>query len=257
MKSTLVLFSILICIWPPIVIRHDVDDTAYLEFGKQFEHSICYLNLREDTPDGHATVIDSNWVLTAAHCAIEIKDKLEKGYSHAVTFAGTNYRVGKVFIHPEWMDNEAYDIALVKLDRSVTQGDIIPIYQGDNELGQEVVVVGKGDFGTGQTGIEDNDGQLRAATNRVEQATDYWLKWTFDDPDEHPQRVTRLEGISGPGDSGGPAFMAVNDTLYLAGISSAQSTRNSGGVEGVYGVLEYYTRVSRYVDWVEGVIINW
>jgi len=251
MKSALLVLSIFIGVGPLLVIRHDVDDSAYQEFGKQFAESVCYLNLREDTPDGHGTVIDSNWVLTAAHCAVEIQEKLEDDEVHLITFAGVDYQIEEVILHPEWMENEAFDIALVKLDRPVKKGDIIPVYRGENELDREVIVVGKGDIGTGKTGIQGNDGHLRAGTNRVEQATDYWLKWTFDDPAEQPERVTRLEGISGPGDSGGPAFMEVGDSLFVVGISSAQSTRNSGGVEGVYGVLEYYTRVSRYADWID------
>jgi len=253
MKTTLILFSILIGVWPPVVIRHDVDDAAYRAFGEQFEERICYLNLREDTPDGHGTVIDSNWVLTAAHCAKEIQDKLEKGKAHTLLISGLYYQVEQVFLHPQWLDNEAYDIALIKLKKPVVKGEITPVYRGEKELDQEVIVVGKGDFGTGKTGIQGNDGYLRAATNRVEQATDYWLKWTFDDPKVDSDRITRLEGISGPGDSGGPAFMEVAGTLYLVGISSAQSTRNSSGVEGVYGVMEYYTRVSRYVEWVDEI----
>lgn len=67
-------------------------------------------------------------------------------------------------------------------------------------------------------------------------------------------KVTKLEGISGPGDSSGPAFIQMGETYALAGISSAQSTRATGGVEGLYGVTEYYTRVSSYVDWIEGTI---
>jgi len=39
----------------------------------------------------------------------------------------------------------------------------------------------------------------------------------------------------------------------IAGISSGQSTRATDGHPGRYGVTEYYTRVSRYVAWIEGV----
>ena len=63
-----------------------------------------------------------------------------------------------------------------------------------------------------------------------------------------------MEGISGPGDSGGPAFIFVAGKGYLAGISSGQSTRATKGKEGVYGVREYYVRVSSYVNWISTTI---
>jgi len=62
-----------------------------------------------------------------------------------------------------------------------------------------------------------------------------------------------LEGISGPGDSGGPTLI----DLCVAGVSSAQRVvidvddegRETGG-PGRYGVIEVYTRVSSYLPWI-------
>lgn len=62
-----------------------------------------------------------------------------------------------------------------------------------------------------------------------------------------------LEGISGPGDSGGPAFLEIDGVIFLAGVSSWQDNRAQGGRQGVYGVLEYYARVSSYVGWIDEV----
>jgi secreted trypsin-like serine protease len=85
----------------------------------------------------------------------------------------------------------------------------------------------------------------------VDEATDYWLKLRFDAPGD--LRTTVLEGVSGPGDSGGPAFCGEGAGVLLAGVSSGQSSRAAGGLPGRYGVVEYYVRVSRYIDWIEGV----
>ena len=63
--------------------------------------------------------------------------------------------------------------------------------------------------------------------------------------------MTPLEGISGDGDSGGPALLTAEETLYVAGISSYQD-ENSYGL-GTYGVKEYYVRVSQYAGWIEQV----
>jgi secreted trypsin-like serine protease len=83
----------------------------------------------------------------------------------------------------------------------------------------------------------------------------------FRKPDD--PRTTPLEGISGPGDSGGPAFITVNGKPCIAGVSSNQRIELSGpppkdgspggngeDVQGRYGVTEVYTRVSKYVSWI-------
>ena len=63
-----------------------------------------------------------------------------------------------------------------------------------------------------------------------------------------------LEGVSGPGDSGGPAFIEKDGILYVAGVISTQTFKGIGEREGLYGILDYYTRVSSYLDWIELLI---
>ena len=65
--------------------------------------------------------------------------------------------------------------------------------------------------------------------------------------DEH---VTPLEGVSGPGDSGGPAIIETADGLRLAGLSVA----SSGKPKGTYGTWEFYARVSTEVPWIRDMI---
>lgn len=245
------LFILTILILPSfIIIRHDGSDSNYVNLAKEFKRSVCHLNLGDSIPDGEGTLIDQYWVLTAAHCAIEIQEKLDSGINHTVTINNQTYQIDKVIIHSNWHYNEAYDIALLHLSQRAKNAQPVPIYMGKNELNQLVYLVGAGDTGNGKVGITGNDRKLRAATNRVDEATEYWLKWKFDNPDSKTDRITEMEGISGPGDSGGPAFIKINNKFYLAGISSGQSTRNTQGIEGVYGVIEYYTRVSNYSNWI-------
>jgi len=234
-------------IYTPIITRDDKDDSEFIQLAERFQKVICHLNL----PDCEGTIISDYWAISAAHCSIEIKEKLKEGKKHFVIINEQEIEVDQVIIHPKWKNNEAYDIALIHFkDKPI---DVIhaELYRDQDEMNQIVYIVGKGDNGNGLIGINGNDGKLRAATNKVEEATDYWLKWRFDNPLHQSEYLTDYEGISGPGDSGGPAFILKGDNIYLAGISSGQSTKNSGGVEGVYGVKEYYTRISQYIKWIE------
>jgi hypothetical protein len=231
-----------------VIVRHDRDDALYDRLGQQLA-GICHLNLQREgaPPDGEGVLIDTQWVLTAAHVGAQIPT------GHLLTVIGPDTAVeveaDEVFLHPEW-DDGPHDIALVRLQRPIDEVDPVPIYRRRNEAGKTITIGGTGDFGTGQTGPTTNDGKLRAATNLVDQVSDDWLKFRFDEPG----RATELEGISGPGDSGGPALLDEGDSRFVAGVSSGQSTRDTGGREGVYGVREYYTRVSSYQGWIDAVL---
>ena len=143
------------------------------------------------------------------------------------------------------------DIALLELAAPVNGVTPIPFYDGkDEESGDRIVTfVGQGFSGDGVTGPVVRDGRRRAATNRIETVKKNWLIFLFD----APPGGTDLEGISGPGDSGGPALMTLGKTTYLVGISSGQDDRATGK-EGVYGVTEYYLRVSSYAEWIRNTI---
>src|SRR5690606_7852173 len=102
----------------------------------------------------------------------------------------------------------------------------------------------------GRDGLVVDDGKNRGATNTVSETTSYNLVFLFDGPDT----ATRLEGISGPGDRGGPAFLDIDGVLYVIGVSSHQ--RRNGFKEGHYGVNEYYARVSTHYSWIREIIDN-
>jgi hypothetical protein len=118
------------------------------------------------------------------------------------------------------------------------------LYTDADEVGLAVTFVGRGGTGTGLTGPVEEDLSLRAATNRVES-----LVFDGDDAD-----VTELEGISGPGDSGGPAFLEREGVLYVVGVGVGQNARPTNGRRGHYGVLEFYTRVSTFAGWIRSVL---
>jgi len=137
------------------------------------------------------------------------------------------------------------DLALIRLREPVA--DVVPmlLYRGDDEIGREIIFVGNGRSGTGLTGPVSNDRQWRAATNTVEKVTEHWIDFTFSAPPD----ATDLEGISGPGDSGGPALIERDGRLVILGVSSG----NDGGGTGFcrYGSTEYYARISTTRAWIE------
>lgn len=191
------------------------------------------------------TLIDSGWVLSAAHC---VKGREQSLFS--VQHLGKEYRVEKIVVHPKFgtEDNNFYDFALIQLKEPVTDGKPAKLYPAEDETGKPVVFVGRGTFGNGRDGLVKNDGKQRGATNTITGASSQVLSFTFD----APETATALEGISGRGDSGGPAFVERGSELFVAGVSSYQD--GNGLKEGTYGVTEYYARVSTNIPWVNSVV---
>ena len=216
-----------------MIIRHDVDDDEYLQAENAYPAVFDVFEGR----GGVATLVAPQWALTVGHVGQDIPQ------GHQVTIAGQSYTVKRVILHPDW-EIRRLEMALVELDRPIEGVDPIPLYNQGDEQGQIVTFVGRGDSGTGLTGPVSRDHRLRAATNRVERTEGSMLVFRFDAPGD--ENVTPLEGISGPGDSGGPAFLETADGLRLAGLSVA----SSGRPKGRYGVWEFYTRVSPEVQWV-------
>lgn len=259
-----------------MIIRHDVNPDLYLADPAQFPAVVAVDKFQEEIPiaydnidrvlkpslipeiqmapeicdrtDGMGTLIHPYWILTAAHVAIGMSSENE------IEFADGTYAIEQIVVHPNfrnWSEAVALaknDIALIKLVRPVEAIAPILLCQQKNELTEIVTFLGSGDFGNGSIGPDSVDARLRKATNRVEAVDQEWLVFKFD----APPNGTALEGISGPGDSGGPALIAVGEEWAIAGISSGQDSGTLG--EGRYGVLEYYTRVSQYIGWIESVI---
>ena len=159
-------------------------------------------------------------------------------------------------LHPSWHADAdlKVDIALVHLAQPVDGCAPVRLYTGTDEVGLVATFVGRGATGTGLTGVDGGkwDGQLRAATNRVTRADGPLLQFRFDAPDD--AGVTPLEGISGEADSGGPAYIERDGVLFTVGVSSSQDPRPAKRKRGAYGVLEYYTRVSYFADWIREVL---
>ena len=239
---SILLFTIMSFSLMSLIVRHDVPDERFIALGKKYPQ-ICHLS------DGESTLIKENWVITAAHAAILLNEELENGKTPQVSIDNKQYDVEKVILHPNFQISETSienDIALIQIKGNITNIPFAKLYEKQNEKGKQITIVGRGDFGTGLTGPQNWDKITRAATNRIDEADGQWIIFNFDNPES--ENTTELEGVSGPGDSGGPAFIDVDDVRYIVGVSSNQQ---DSGKEGVYGVTEYYARISFYKKWIE------
>jgi hypothetical protein len=250
-----------------IIMRDDVPDARYRDFGEQYRSYVVQLAVpggKEGAPplmfNGIGTMIAPRWVLTAAHAA----DRFVPGpnavnlKTHAVFVNGRGHRIAKVFVHPDFRppgngDGSAVlanDIALLQLEEEVKDASIACLYDGKDELGKRANLAGTGIPGNGLKGPGRPDGALRGSTVTIDSVLPETISWTFRGPSD--PKATPLEGISGPGDSGGPAFIERSGELCIAGVSSTQDTK--GGPEGLYGVTEHYARISNHLDWIRTVM---
>ncbi len=222
-----------------IVIRHDRDDALYRSLGEKYP-SVGLVG------GGTGTLVDPRWVLTAAHVVDSSSPYLR------VRFGQQDYPVEQIVIHPDWADHGGrtpIDIALLRLARPVEGIEPAAFYEGDDEVGQRVTFVGWGDGGNGLVGfVPDGQQVLRGAHNRVISADETSVRFRFDAPPNGED----LEGISGPGDSGGPAFVERDGRLYTIGVSSRNS--GSGDEHCTYGTIETYARVSTATGWLREVM---
>jgi chymotrypsin len=245
-----------------VVTRDDVDDAQYRVPASEFPALV-------DLPgEGHGVLIAPQWVVTAAH-AVSWQDGIDD-----VHIDGIARKVERVVIHPGYRKPSQQqidqvlatgdatllrvllassdDIALLELARPVTDVAHVGFYAGDDELGRIVKFLGKGATGNGALGYDmhaSHRTELRRAFNTITSADGRWFCYVFD---AAPSALP-LEGISGGGDSGGPALIEVDGHWRLAGLASWGSA--PGDIRtlplGLYGQVSCNVRLGHYRDWID------
>jgi len=206
-----------------VVKRHDVN-------GKLYEINQPPAFIVDMPNDGHGVLIDVKWVITAAHTT----SLLNRG--EMIRIGNNDYEIDKVVIHKGHISSPSSlhhgdakplmdfqkrdkDFALLKLTKNVIGVKPANLYKGNNEKNKIFTGYGKGATGNGLIGAQLGSrdlGVMNKFTNIINQTTDKWLFYRFDQsPDALP-----LEGMTGSGDSGGPAILIENEIPYLVGLHS-------------------------------------
>jgi hypothetical protein len=224
-----------------IVIRHDKPATSYLATPADFPPLATFYNIGV-----HGTLIAPQWVLTAAHTVFCLNP------GQTIQVGGERVKVQGRYSYPSYKLGKQHDLALIHLAKPVLSVKPAQLYRQPDERNQDVWFIGAGGTGTGLTGetvdYKTNNGTLRKAQNKVTAVTRSDLRFVFDQGDE----ALPLEGVSGNGDSGGPAYLQKPAGYYLVGVSSRVESWFKD--VGEYGVKELYTRVSSHADWIDQVM---
>jgi hypothetical protein len=224
-----------------ITIRHDKPDSSYTNLANSTHPQGGLIS--GSGWIGSATLISPNWILTAGHVL--------SGNISFSTVAGTRSIVEQ-HQHSSWGD-----IGVGKLSSPLTGIDPVPLYDLDFgvEDGQEAIVLGAGNTGTGNSGQQGGTGGTRrAAETYVHANANSWgwgnnqlLTW-FRKPSGGAQP---LEGGGAQGDSGGAVLLNVEGTYAIAGVMSQAWSGGSGGdVIGKYDTGGVYVRSAPINDWI-------
>jgi len=225
----------------PFVVYYSVDDIG-AEVG---------------TPSCTGSLIDSRWVLTAAHCLHDVSlsentVNVVVGRQDITKDDGVVVIASRIIVHPQYDRNNSdsgFDIALVQLARSASSNIIsLPSRESSVPRVDETVVLA----GWGRTAYRGEVAdQLREVSVPVVSDIDCLPYYpTSLNADSNFCLLSPVESPGGScnGDSGGPIFV-VRDGFYVqAGVIGGAIRCALPGVPG------YATQVTTFVDWISSYV---
>ncbi|MFE9356269.1 trypsin-like serine protease [Streptomyces olivaceoviridis] len=200
-----------------------------------------------------ASLIDQQWVLTAAHCVkvegLKLDGIVRVGSDHRKS-GGTVRKIDRTFVHPGYVNGDdkaanKNDIALIRLDRPVAQQPI-KIAEQAGPPGTPTRLLG---FGTTvDTGFEFPDRLQELNTRRgaeSECAPGYADRTRLCTITNVPKAMACF------GDSGGPQIRKGRDGRWeLIGVTSGPGAPNVPCSQGP----GLYTNVPVYAGWIDRTI---
>jgi hypothetical protein len=196
------------------------------------------------------TLISTRHVLTAGHCVHNQHGKVVDSRKVVSTFAGKIQRgTRQIFVHPlytptgEACRNGSPDAAVLELDTPIS-GVVPNIISRSLPLpGTRLLLVGYGMLGDGargQNGAFPDNGKVAFGYTTAERVSSTFISWKF--------RRERNDSNTAGGDSGGPSFQEIGDTLMLSGITCG----GTGNAE--WETESYNTRTDILVPWLKTII---
>ena len=201
----------------------------YLDHAKLFPSVVGFSSTLNgiDSLRGSAVVIDSHWVITAAHNLYQGEVSTTPFFDgFGIDISETNvitdsvyHRADQWFVHPGYYNGgSGADIALVYFDEPIVEVAPTDMFFGTHTIGDIYHLVGYGRTMGGST----SDGQKRAGTMILRDINKYpyigYIRTRFDSPSHDDYLELGILGMEG--DSGGGWFTEVNGEMLLAGITS-------------------------------------
>ncbi len=214
-----------------------------------------------ETTWSSATLVGSNWVVTAAHnlfapdgTTLLPLSGIKIGFGADALTDSTKYAVTQVIRPPGYsFSTAASDLAFLRLATPVTGITPMGLYTGTLSIGQEVTAIGHGQPGSPATGFLPFDGIERGMVNQLgsrAELLNYFpeaapgLVMTQFVADNLFGNYEYLGGNLSLGDGGGGLMVLDNGVWKLAGVTSF------GFDSPDYDNYSLYTELSAYSTWI-------
>lgn len=238
MVASLIAAALAACIAAAGTIPPSGDDAKYVEYGDQFPFVAkisCVSKATGHTQLASCTLIGPRHCVTAAHV-------VHGTHSWAVSVNGVSVPLEVVVVHEEFSGDKigCCDVAVGRSSKDFGLDWYPSLYSETDEPGLVSSQAGYGMTGTFASGATRSDGKRRAGSNVIDKIDNGMLVCS-----NSGGRVTSLEYLICPGDSGGGLFIG-NE---LAGVHSFIAVEKRSP-SGRFGEESYHTRISQHREWI-------